>query len=180
MTYQKIDTPKKSTTNYLNNDEFKAALEAYRIRREEMAPEVPQVPEYIGECIVLIAKNLARRPNFGGYSWREDMIGDAIETCLKYVDRFDPGRGTSALAYFSQICWFSFIGRIQKEKHQSRIKRELVRYADLDTFTLQDHDDNGEFAINLQEFLSGIGDDPVPVEAAPKQAKPGALEGFMS
>ncbi len=174
-----INPNPKKTVNYLDNEKFKAALEEYRVLREKMHPEVPRVPEYIGSCIVKIAYGMARRPNFSGYSWKDEMIGDAIETCLKYMDRFDPNRGTSALSYFSQIVWFSFLGRIAQEKKQSKIKREMVRYAGVDTFALQEHDETGEFTMNLQEFLSSIGDDePEPKHVEP-EPKPGPLEDFM-
>ena len=176
-----INEHKKRTVHYLNNVEFKQALSDYKKLKAEMLPEVPQVPEYIGKCFIDIANGVARRPNFNGYSWREEMVGDAIETCLKNIDKFDVERGTSALAYFSQISWFCFLGRIAIEKKQSNIKRALVRHVDVDTFSLQAHDEAGDFTLNLQEFLIGIADkDDTPVHTPPpKKEKPGALEGFM-
>ncbi len=173
-----INPNPKKTVHYLNNADFKAALDTYGKACIE-AGEPLQVTEYIGQCIINIANGLARRPNFAGYSWREEMVGDAIETCLLAVRKFDVERGTSALSYFSQICWFSFLGRIATEKKQSRIKREIVRYAGVDTFALQGHDETGEFTLNLQEFLAGIGDDPPPPEKVIAAVKPGLLEGFM-
>lgn len=161
---QSINPNPRVTVNYLDKEEFRQALSDYKTLCEKHAPEIPQVPEQIGKYIVLIATNLARRPNFSGYSWRDDMIGDAIETCIKYVRKFDPDRGTSPLAYFSQVCWYCFIGRITSEKKQSKIKRELVRYANFESFSLQDHDDGGEFNMQLHEFLSGIGDDTPDVK----------------
>jgi hypothetical protein len=166
-------------TNYLDNKEFHNALVEYKQLCDKMAPEVPQVPEYIGKCLVLIATNLAKRPNFSGYSWRDEMIGDAIETCLKYVKSFDVTRGTSPLGYFTQCCWYSFIGRITTEKKQSKIKRALVASAGFDTFSLQGQDDDGEFAMQYNDFLTSIGTDEGPPVKLPKEVIVGALEGFM-
>lgn len=165
--------------NYLDNKEFHAALTEYKALCDKMAPEVPQVPEYIGKCFVLIATNLARRPNFGGYSWRDDMIGDGIETCLKYVKSFDPSRGTSPLGYFTTCCWYSFIGRITSEKKQSKIKRALVASVGFDTFSLQGHDEDGEFTMQYNEFMSSLGTEEGPIEKLPKEVIVGAIEGFM-
>lgn len=173
-----INPNPKKTIHYLNNAEFKEALAEYN-RQCDAAGETLRVTEYIGKCIVNICNGLARRPNFAGYSWREEMVGDAIETCLLAVRKFDVERGTSALGYFSQIAWFSFLGRIARELKQNKIKREIVRYAGVDTFSLQGHDDTGEFTLNLQEFLSGIGNDsPEPAKVV-KQEKPGLLEEFF-
>ena len=164
---------------YLDNDKFRQALLDFKLSRDAANGAHVEIPRYVGESILAIATNMARRPNFSRYSWKDDMIGDAIETCVKYVDRYDPTRGTSALSYFSQIVWYSFIGRIALEKKQSKIKREIVRYAGVDTFDLQGHDDTGEFQINLQEFLSSIGDEPEP-EVKKKKIKEvvDPFEGF--
>lgn len=175
----RIDEKPPSTNIYVNKEDFMIALTKYKALCDEKFPEVPQVPEYIGSCIMLIAKNLARRPNFSGYSWRDEMIGDAIETCLKYVKSFDPSRGTSPFAYFSQVCWYSFIGRINAEKKQSKIKREIVRYANFESFATQNHDDE-EFNFQIQEFLSGIGDDEIEIPIKKKKVESqSGLDGFF-
>lgn len=173
-----INPVQRKTVHYLNNAEFKAALDAYGKACEEAGEDL-RVPEYIGQCIVNIANGLARRPNFAGYSWREEMVGDAIEKCLIGIRKFDVNRGTSALGYFSQICWYEFLGRIALEKKQNKIKREIVRYAGVDTFALQGHDETGEFTLNLQEFLASVGDDPPPPPKKQVAVKPSPLEGFM-
>jgi len=174
-----ISTEKKPTVQYVDPVKFYEALVAYKADCALFpVDEPPRVPEYIGECILKIAQNLARRPNFANYSWRNDMIGDAIETSLKYVKSFDPTRSKSAFGYFSQICWFAFIGRIQTEKKQGKIKREMVRYANFDTFALQEADMDGEYVTQMNEFLLSLGDEPAhvtPVKKAPK----GKLEAFF-
>lgn len=179
---QSINPEPKRVVNYLDNEDFKKALNDYKLLCQQMAPEVPRVPNYIGDCFIKIANGMARRPNFSGYSWKEEMIGDAIEMCLRNIDKFDTERGTSALAYFSQVVWYCFLGRIALEKKQSKIKREIVRYAGVDTFSLQGHDEDGEFTLNLQEFLTSLGDDEPQPQTQQKKERPikeGPLEGFM-
>lgn len=164
--------------HYIDNTKFYEALVDYK--KQCLAnPEVtPQVPEYVGSCIIQIAEGLAKRPNFSGYSWRDEMIGDAIETCLKYVKSFDPDKSKSPFGYFTTTCWYSFINRITLEKKQSKIKRAMIMNAGFDTFSLQGHDEDGEFTMHLVEFMNSLGDDE-KVEKFAKEQLPGALEDFM-
>lgn len=165
-------------THYINNTEFYNALKDYKAACDASPDDIPRVPEYIGSCIVQIAEGLAKRPNFSGYSWRDEMIGDAIETCLKYVRSFDPEKSNSPFGYFTTTCWYSFIGRITNEKKQGKIKRALIMNAGFDTFSLQGHDEDGEFTMQLTEFMNSLGDDEKVEKIARAQA-PGALEDFL-
>ena len=84
----------------------------------------PIVSRYIGECIMLIATRLATRPNFVGYSYKDEMISDGIENCLAYIHNFNPEKSTNPFAYFTQIIYYAFLRRIQKEKKQLYIKHK--------------------------------------------------------
>ena len=111
--------------NYVNNPDLLAAVVAYRTlcnEAEDAGENKPQVPEYIGKCILLIGTRLATKPNFSGYSYKEEMISDGIENCLQYLHNFDPEKSQNPFAYFTQIIWFAFLRRIQKEKKQTYIK----------------------------------------------------------
>lgn len=169
----------ESKNNYIDNAAFYAALIKYKAECDASPDNIPQVSNYIGNCIIKIAEGMARRPNFNGYSWRNDMIGDGIETCIRYVKSFDPEKSKNPFGYFSQIVWYAFISRIQAEKKQSKIKREILRFADADIMTLQEHDKDGEFTANINEFLSSIGDEETIMHKEPKTIAPGKLEQFM-
>jgi len=67
---------------------------------------------------MLIATNVSMKPNFISYTFRDEMIGDAIENCCQYFDNFDPKRSKNPFAYFTQITWYAFLRRIHKEKKQ--------------------------------------------------------------
>lgn len=105
--------------NYVNNPDFLEALIEHKRLCEESrkeGKELPVVSRYIGECIQSIAYRLATRPNFSGYSFKEDMIMDGIENSLLYIENFDPEKSSNPFAYFTQIIWFAFLRRIAKEK----------------------------------------------------------------
>ena len=46
------------------------------------------------------------------------MICDGIENCLQYLNNFNPEKSQNAFAYITQIIYYAFLRRIQKEKKQ--------------------------------------------------------------
>lgn len=116
---------KKVTKNYVNNADLLNALILYKKvckEAEDSGDPLPKVPDYIGQCIMQIATRLATKPNFYNYSYKEDMIMDGIENCLLYINNFDPEKSSNPFAYFTQIIWYAFLRRIQKEKKQMYIR----------------------------------------------------------
>ena len=97
-----------------------------RERAKENNTESPNCPEYIGECFLKIAQRLSFRPNFINYAFREDMISDGIENCVQYMNNFNPEKSKNPFAYFTQIIYYAFIRRIQKEKKQLYIKYKTM------------------------------------------------------
>lgn len=96
-------------------------INAYNEAKEQ-GKEPPQASNYIGQCIWLIANRLSTNRNFIGYTYRDEMIGDAIENCLRYLHNFNPDKSNNPFAYFTQIMYYAFLRRIEKEKKQSYIK----------------------------------------------------------
>ena len=141
--------------HYVNNKEFLAAMTAYRnsvIEAKEEGKDKPRVPDYVGECFLKIANHLSYRPNFINYTFRDDMISDGIENCLQYLDNFNPETSNNPFAYFTQIIYYAFIRRIQKEKKQMTIKQRMIQEANYDDMTLQPGEDR-EFKNQFTEFL---------------------------
>jgi len=127
---------KKSETNrhYVNNKDFLAAMTAYResvLSAAEKGEPKPRVTEYIGECMVKIANHLAYKSNFVNYTFREEMILDGIENCITYIDNFNPEKSKNPFAYFTQITYYAFLRRIQKEKKQLDTKYKYIQNLDL-------------------------------------------------
>jgi hypothetical protein len=115
----------RAKRNYVNNPDLLAALNEYKKKcqeAEDQGDELPKVPDYIGECIYQIATRLATKPNFSGYSYKEDMIMDGIENCLLYINNFDSAKSSNPFAYFTQVIWYAFLRRIAKEKKQMYIR----------------------------------------------------------
>jgi len=113
--------------NYINNKTLYSAMiqhrSALKLAIEEDKTK-PQVTNYIGQSILLICNNLAKKPNFSGYTYIQEMISDGVIDCIAAVDNFDPDRTNNPFAYFTQIAWNAFIRRIEKEKKHTYIKHK--------------------------------------------------------
>jgi hypothetical protein len=122
------------TRNYINNKDLYNAIVEHRKKvqqhkDEKRNSEPPPIPDYVGECFMLIAKNLAKRPNFSGYTFKDEFIDDGIENCVIGYYSFNPEKYNNPFAYFTKIIWFAFLRRIEKESKQSYIKHmSLVNF----------------------------------------------------
>jgi hypothetical protein len=141
-------------THYVDNKHLFAVIVEYKQAiaqaKEEGKPK-PNIPNYVGECILLIAKRLSTKPNFVNYSYRDEMISDGIENCISYFDNFDPEKSNNPFAYFTQIIYFAFLRRIQKEKKQTYIKHKTAENSMLFNELVEQSED-GEFVFNPQDF----------------------------
>lgn len=150
----------KKPVQYVNNEDFLKAIDLYQKackEAEESGEDKPMIPNYLGECILKIATKLANRPNFINYSYKDDMILDGIENCIQYFDNFDPAKSKNPFAYFTQIIWYAFLRRIDKEKKQSYIRGKLIRDNTIETFDTQDHDGADDFENSYVGFMQQHG-----------------------
>ena len=121
--------PRKRSDHYVNNKELLEAMVVYRKKvaiAKEKGTTPPPISNYLGECFLKIATHLSYKPNFVNYMFREDMVCDGIENCLQYVDNFDPEKSKNPFAYFTQIIYYAFLRKIQKEKKQLEIRTKLI------------------------------------------------------
>jgi len=122
---------KKEKDNYINNRDFSQAVCDYVEAYRDADDIKPIVPGYVALGFQQIAQGLSRKPNFIGYSYRDEMVMDAIENCLRAIRNYNIEAATrtgkpNAFAYFTQICYYAFLRRIAKEKKQKEIKDELI------------------------------------------------------
>ena len=143
----------KRSEHYVNNKEFLNALENYFAEVERAALEdkpKPQIPRYIGECFLKIANHLSYKPNFVNYMFKDDMICDGIENCVRYIGNFNPEKSKNPFAYFTQIIYYAFLRRISQEKKQLEIKNKILEKTNFDeVFDANDMD-----SANYSEYNS--------------------------
>ncbi len=178
-----VKKPEKVKAHYVNNGDFLAALIEYKQKCDE-AKEAgnpdPKIPNYIGECFLKIADHLSRKPNFIAYSFRDEMVADGVENCLMYFRNFDPSKSKNPFAYFTQIIYYAFLRRIQKEKKQLYVKykatEQVVIHDEGDIF--EDADGNMrqiELYDNISEFIFNFEES----RKKKKAAKAKGLEKFL-
>tara|TARA_B100000683_G_scaffold263903_2_gene292766 strand:- start:3183 stop:3770 length:588 start_codon:yes stop_codon:yes gene_type:complete len=137
---------KKQKPHYVNNKEFSLAVVEYvKTVNEAQASgkTIPNVPNYIAECFLKIAEGLSHKANFIRYTYREEMVMDAVENCLKAITNYNIDAATrtgnpNAFAYFTQICYYAFLRRLAKEKKQQDIKFKFIERAGIEDFVQYD------------------------------------------
>lgn len=134
--------------DYIKN---KNLLEELRIYKE-----TGERTEELGRMILLLAQRYSDRGSFAGYSWKDDMICEAVLTCIKYMHNFDVDiDNPNPFGYFSRIIHNSFLNYIKKQKIHSKIKDICYKNLDLITPDSIEDDDRKHFdiySINYQQI----------------------------
>jgi len=188
---EKKQKPKK--IHYVDNQKFLEEMIVYKGKCKDAKSRgepAPQISEYVGECFMKIANRLSFRPNFINYAFREDMISDGIENCVQYIRNFDPEKSKNPFAYFTQIIFFAFIRRIQKEKKQLYIKYKTMEsspsLSENVEVSANDSDKgynqetmNADQKANMYDFIKNFEDAKKAKSVAKKPVKTTNLEYFM-
>ena len=140
---------RSKNVHYVNNQEFSQAVVNYvgTVKgAKDTGKPIPVVTDYVATCFLRIAENLSHKSNFIRYTYREEMVMDAVENCLKAVENYDINASTrtgkpNAFAYFTQIIWYAFLRRITKEKKQQDIKEKYLSQSGIEAFLAAEQGD---------------------------------------
>ena len=191
----------KQKPHYVNNKQFSQAVVDYvkTVKAAEAeSRQLPVVPDYIAQCFLKIAQGLSHKANFIRYTYREEMVMDAVENCLKAITNYNIDAQTrtgnpNAFAYFTQICYYAFLRRLAKEKKQQDIKFKYIEKAGIEDFVTQ-LDSEGSvsdsttraFVDQLKDRISVVRQNDATLKEFAKEekkkskpSKPKALELFM-
>ena len=161
---------KRASIHYVNNADFSQAVVEYveTVRTaKKNSEQLPIVTDYIAQCFLRIAEGLSHKSNFIRYTYREEMVMDAVENCLKAIENYDIEAATrtgkpNAFAYFTQITWFAFLRRIAKEKKQQDVKMKYLTKAGIENFIDNDLGDDmsqqvvGAFVDTLRDRIDKV------------------------
>ena len=150
---------KRKSIHYVNNADFSQAVVDYVTSANEAKnnnQKIPKVTNYIAQCFLRIAEGLSHKSNFIRYTYREEMVMDAVENCLKAINNYDIEAATrtgkpNAFAYFTQITWFAFLRRIAKEKKQQEVKMKYLASSGIENFIMNENGD--EVSKQVAEFF---------------------------
>ena len=139
--------------HYVDNKIFLKAMIEWREKCKEIEvvgdkKQIPPVTNYMGECFLKIATHLSYRPNFINYTYKDDMISDGIENCLQYASNFNPEKSSNPFAYFTQIIYYAFIRRIQKEKKQTHVKNKIISGSNYESYVTMPGDSTSYQILN--------------------------------
>jgi len=191
----------KQKPHYVNNKQFSQSVVDYvkTVKAAEAeGKDLPVVPDYIAQCFLKIAQGLSHKANFIRYTYREEMVMDAVENCLKAITNYNIDAQTrtgnpNAFAYFTQICYYAFLRRLAKEKKQQDIKFKYIEKAGIEDFVTQ-LDSEGSaadsttraFVDQLKDRISVVRQNDATLKEFAKEekkkskpSKPKALELFM-
>jgi hypothetical protein len=150
---------KRKSIHYVNNADFSQAVVDY-VRSVNEAKDngkkIPKVTNYIAQCFLRIAEGLSHKSNFIRYTYREEMVMDAVENCLKAISNYNIEAATrtgkpNAFSYFTQITWFAFLRRIAKEKKQQDVKMKYLTSSGIENFLINENGD--ETSRQVAEFF---------------------------
>ena len=175
--------------HYVNNRDFSYAVVDYvKAANDAKANDKknPVVPDYIALCFMKICEGLSHKPNFVRYTYRDEMVMDGVENCLKAIYNYNIDTATrtgkpNAFSYFTQIAYFAFIRRIVKEKKQTDIKFKFMEQANIEDF-VSAIDINSpidqSFLDTLREKISKIHDTDKAIKDFKKEEKEKKKKGL--
>ena len=119
---------KRKSVNYVDNVEFYNEMVQFRIDNADRVRDGlrPIVSNSIGKKILDICQHLSYKSNFIRYSFRDEMVDDAIINCLTYIWNFDPEKSRNPFGYFSFTAFRAMVRRIQKQKKLSEQMKEYI------------------------------------------------------
>lgn len=144
-------------SDYVNGREFCDELKIYHasyLRSVELGEEKPQISDTISRAIIQICTRLSNSFNFINYTYKDEMIADAILKCYTKVHRFDPAISENAFAFFTQCAYNAYIHRIKIEQKESSIKAKTIREKLSSEFVAHGVDSDSDDGTNsFVEFL---------------------------
>lgn len=175
---------KENKPHYVNNQKFYEEIVKYKEKVEEckrLGLEEPRLTNYIGECIYKIATKLSNKPCFMNYSFKDEMISDGIENCILYFNDYNPQLGKNPFAYFTQVIYFAFLRRINKEEKNRYIIYKNFQETIINNGhagLLTDSDNNHLLSVSLYDNINDFMEKYEKKEQVKKAKRKTAKEGL--
>lgn len=132
---------KEKAEHYISGPQFMSDISEYykydemkeNLDKTDKSPEAKEIrrnaKKYFEKCglaISMMINGLAKNPKFSGYTWKDEMIADALVKCTKALigKKFEPSRKYNPFSYFNRIAWREFLRRINLEKQNVKVRTE--------------------------------------------------------
>ena len=82
------------------------------------------------------------------------MVMDGVENCVRYCRNFDPEKSKNPFSYFTQIIYYAFLRRIEREKKQTYVKYKMTENSGITTelATFDDAESKKMFSVYKKNY----------------------------
>lgn len=112
------------------------------------------IPDFIVDSMIKICTRLSYKPNFINYSFRDDLISDALYDCVRFAKKFNPEKTENPFSYITTIAFSAFLRRIDSEKKQSYVKAKIISETPTHDFFDSIEADDIELQENFIEYMN--------------------------
>lgn len=146
------DTPETTSKYYLTNAKLLPAVIA--------AKEAGKLSDELAKMLMMLTRKYANRPCFSGYTYKEDMISEALANLCQNALKFNPERSKNPFAFYTSCINNSFLHVLSVEKKHRRIRDQLlIDMGENPSYNFaEEHrsQQTGEFGGELNELKSQI------------------------
>ena len=159
----------KVKSKKLKSQRFKRTLRSYIVKISERNAIDSRTFEEFGEMITLVIKNMLKKPNFSGYTYRDEFYSDTCYKILKYIKNFNhkliskrSGQAVSAFAYVTQIVKNSLIFIIEQKKDETEKMKNLVslesaeKLENINESTYNTEKETSELVVHINEIPKNL------------------------
>lgn len=157
------------------NSTDSAVTSKYYLSNSKLLPEVVKSKEQgsitpaLAEMLMMLASRYASRPIFALYTYREDMVAEALADLCKNALKFNTERSNNPFAYYTSCIHNSFLGFLNVEKKHRKIRDQLlIEVGENPSFAFEAeyraNMDNEGIRESMTEMQSDIADAKVRVE----------------
>lgn len=136
---------RQSKVNYVDKKEMLQEIKEYK--------KTGIISEKLGLMFLKIAERYSTIYKFYAYTYKKDMIGDAVLRMVMKIDKFDPDRqDANPFAYFTFLTHRQFLGTLNNEKKQRLAKERLrVKVWEDAGFNVEDLEQQIDFEKEINE-----------------------------
>lgn len=141
------------TVKRIKNSDSPEVTSKYYLTNAKLLPEIIKskasgsISPTLAEMLMLLTKKYASRPSFSNYTFKEDMIAEALADLCKNALKFKPEVSSNPFAFLTTCIHNSFLGYLNGEKKHRRIRDQLlVEIGESPSFNFQE-----EYRLQLKE-----------------------------
>lgn len=113
--------PREDAVQYINKKELNAELEKYYA--SGTCKEDRVISNRLGEMMMLVATKYASKYKFNRYTYKAEMISDAVYRMIECVEKLNPEK--NPFSYMTAICHTQFLKAIDRNKKTSAREKEI-------------------------------------------------------